>query len=146
MKTLLILLATAIAATAFPATLRWDKNPIEEGITEYRVYQIVDGNRVLKLTVPATQGPEPKESTPMELQGKEVLVVTAFNGFESEPSDPVTVPVKPSKPGVIEVVEIRVTTNTKDFTTLAYVPLKEPNTPTRFIDARIITVQPNQLP
>lgn len=109
MKTILILLSLATLAAAFPAKLRWNKNAPDEGVTEYRVWKWTDGIPALVATVPAVADAEQQQSHAMELQGREVLTVTAFNGFESDHSDQVTVPVKPTKPGGVEVIEVTVT-------------------------------------
>lgn len=142
MKTILILLALATLASAFPAKIRWDKNPAAENVTEYRIYQTIDGAKVLKQTIPANQDAEPKQSAPIEVNGGEVLTITAWNGFESEHSDPVTVPVKPSNPGTVEVVEIEVSANMTEWQPIALVPLKT-DAPARFIRTRITTVTPS---
>jgi hypothetical protein len=140
MKTLLTLLALASLASAFPARFKWNKNPAGENITEYRIHQLVDGVPVLRLTHPATAGPETFErSTALEVETGQVYTVTAFNGFASEPSDPLTVPAVPTKPGAVEVVEIEVSSNLTDWEPVAFVTLKTDD-PARFIRTRIITV------
>lgn len=139
MKTaiLILSLAMSLAAAAFPARLKWNKNPQAENIQEYRIHQIVNGIPVLRLTHPATAGPETVErSIPLEMESGQVYTVTAFNGFESDPSDPLTIPAKPSKPGTPEVVEVQVSVNNVEWKTIAYVPLKADD-PARFIRTRI---------
>jgi hypothetical protein len=138
MKPLLLLIALALTASAFPARLRWNANPPEEAITEYLVWQVIDGKPVLRLTVTATA--DPKQSTPLEVESGQVYQVTAWNGFESEPSDPVTIPAIPTKPGAVEVVEIEVSANMTDWEPVALVPLKTDD-PARFIRTRIVTIQ-----
>jgi hypothetical protein len=102
---ILILLALASIASAFPARFKWNKNPAGENIREYRLYQVVEGVKVLRLTHPATVGPETVERTvALEVETGETYVVTAYNDFESEPSDPKIIPVKPTKPGQLEIV------------------------------------------
>jgi hypothetical protein len=135
---LLVFYALILVVFGFPAKLRWSANPPAENVTEYRVYKQINGAPVLFATVPATV--EAKQSAPIDVQGGEVLTVTAFNGFESEHSDPVTVTVKPSKPGAVEVVEIEVSANMTDWEPVALVPLKTDD-PARFIRTRIITIQ-----
>jgi hypothetical protein len=138
MKTIIFIFILAVTCSAFPAKLRWNANLPAENVTEYRIYKQLNGAPALIATVPATD--DPKQSTPIDVQGGEVLTVTAFNGFESEPSDPVTVPVKPSKPGEVEVVEIEVSANMTDWEPVALVPLKTDD-PARFIRTRIVTIQ-----
>jgi hypothetical protein len=140
---LLILWALILVVFGFPANFRWNANPPAEAVTKYRIYQLpTEGPRILKATIPATA--EPKQlSGPLDVESGQRFVVTAYNGtFESEPSDPVTVPVKPSKPGAVEVVEIEVSANMTDWEPVALVPLKTDD-PARFIRTRIITVTPN---
>jgi hypothetical protein len=141
MKTLLILLALTTLASAFPAKLRWNKNPADENVTEYRVWKWTEGKPIIFANVPAdTTLADPKQSTPIEVNGGEILTVTAFNGtFESEHSDSITVPMKPSKPGAVEVVEIEVSSNLTDWEPVALVPLKTDD-PARFVRTRIVTI------
>jgi len=139
MKTILVILALAATCQAFPAKIRWNKNPPAENVKEYRIYKQVDGKPVLFATAPAVVDADTKQTFPIEVQGGEILTVTAWNVFESEHSDPVTVPVKPSKPGAVEVVEIEVSSNMEDWEPVALVPLKTAD-PARFIRTRIITV------
>lgn len=141
MKIILVILALAAACQAFPAKLKWNRNP-EPDISEYRIYQVIDGVPVLKQTViPAAEG-DKITSQPIDMESGQVYTVTAYNGFESEHSDPVTVPVKPSKPGAVEVVEIEVSANNTDWEPVALVPLKT-EAHARFIRTRITTVTPS---
>jgi hypothetical protein len=104
MKTLLIALLLVSSLSAFPVRFKWNKNPANEEIKEYRLYQVVNGVRVLKHTHVATAGAETFErSIPVEVDSGQVWVVTAFNELESEPSDPKVIPVKPTKPGTLEL-------------------------------------------
>lgn len=131
MKTLLILLALAATLTARPVKLRWNPNPPEENVTEYRVFRgLEELGRIngTAITVEANTG--------------DVLHVIAANAYGiSEPSDPVTVPALPTKPTGLQVVEIQVSSNLTDWETIALVPLKTA-TPARHIRAGLTTIQP----
>jgi hypothetical protein len=140
---LLILLLLTITSAALPVKFRWDANPPADAVKEYRVYQLSDnGPRILKATIQATADPK-QTSGPIEADSGQQYVLTAVNIFESEPSDPVTIPNKPSKPGLIEVVEIQVSSNLKEWDSIAMVPLKNDRDPVRFIRTRIVSVLPS---
>jgi hypothetical protein len=66
--------------------------------------------------------------------------MTAFNGTESAPSDPVTIPeaaAPPSAPTGLRVVEIQTSSNLTEWDTIAFVPVEG----TGFVRARTITLQ-----
>lgn len=90
----LLLIATLLPATtwAVPVTFQWDPNPASDNVIEYRVYSIdAQGQPVIVGTSKSTQMPADI------MEGPGTFVVTAYNGLESQPSDPVTVNV-PHKP------------------------------------------------
>lgn len=95
MKKLLIAIAVFVPLTswAVPVIFQWDANPVEDNVTEYRVYSMdAQGQPTLLGTSTTTQM---SADIP---EGPGIFVVTAFNGLESAPSDPVSVniPHKPS--------------------------------------------------
>lgn len=142
MKIIILLLTINTLASAFPAKLKWNRNP-EPDILEYRVWQIMpDGTKVLRQTVlPASNALTTDKivSQSIEMESGQVYTVTAFNGFESEPADPYTIPAKPVKPSNLEVVEIQVSSNLKDWETIALVPSRTKD-PVRFVRAGIATI------
>lgn len=137
--TLLILLALASLASAFPVKFRWNANPPAESVTEYRIYQLpTEGPRILKATITATA--EPKQvSGPLEVESGQRYVVTAANGtFESEPSDPLTIPVKPSKPGQFEIT-LEGSADLTEWVPIAKAVI-ETDAPTKLFRTRITTL------
>ncbi len=129
MKTLLILLALAATLTARPVKLRWNPNPPDDNVTEYRVFRgLEELGRIngTTITVEANTG--------------DVLHVIAANAYGiSEPSDPVTVPALPTNPTGLEVVEIQVSSNLTDWETIALVPSRTKDA-VRFVRAGITTI------
>lgn len=94
MKKLLSIISILIPVTtwAVPVTFQWDPNPVSDNVTEYRVYSMDAQNQ------PTLLGTTASTQMPADIsEGPGTFVVTAYNGFESQPSDPVSVNV-PHKP------------------------------------------------
>jgi len=95
MKTLLILLFFAVPCLGREVTIAWDANPPEENVTEYRVYiedKTAPGKYDILTTVSST-------TALIDIpNGLQTVRVTAFNGLESLPSDPLQIPNRPGKP------------------------------------------------
>jgi hypothetical protein len=111
--------------------LAWDAAPAAENVASWKVYRMEGANRTLLTTVTtpaATVTAEPGQ----------VIGVTAFNGFESQPVT-LTLPSAPGAPTGLRVVEIQTSANLKDWKPLAYVPLEDGD-PAKFIRAAITSI------
>lgn len=62
--------------------LHWSANPISENVSEYRIYRDA-------LLIAVSTG----TSITVNLNPGDTVYLVAFNGQESEPSDPVTIPL-----------------------------------------------------
>ena len=59
MKTLIALLLLtvgALAQTTVDVAFKWDTNPATDNVTEYRIYELVDGTAVLRTSTAETTG------------------------------------------------------------------------------------------
>jgi hypothetical protein len=133
MKILLLVLLTltlSVSARAATYKLKWNPNPPEEGVLAYRIYKITEAGRELLGTAPTNR-------IETEAQPGDRLVVTAWNGSESEPSDELVIPAPPTKPGAPVILELEQSSNMKDWRPLArnYV---EPDGPQQFFRLRIV--------
>jgi hypothetical protein len=100
MKTILfILLFFPLSLVARDVSIAWNANPATDEVTEYRVWLKAGTTFSVIKTVPGTT----TATTISVPDGKQVVFVTAFNGLESDPSDTLTIPVKPKKPAGLKV-------------------------------------------
>lgn len=100
MKYLPIFLVIATSSAA-PLSLLWNPNRPADKVTEYRVYKVEGTTRTLLAKTSTTRAT-------LEVNGGETVVVTAFNGIESSPSAPVTLPLRPAAPEGLKI-EITIT-------------------------------------
>jgi len=108
MKYIVGLLATAAIALGVDVTFVWEANPPEEGITEYRIYEVEGGAYTLKTTV---DGNTLRGTVAGLVMDKDrVFVATAFNGLESYYSNSAIVKAQPTVPkGLTVEVIVKVT-------------------------------------
>jgi hypothetical protein len=132
----IIVFSLIVWATAGAGQYRvsWDAHP-ELSVMRFNVYKLDGAARIFlgSSTTPELQ---------VEAAPGDSIIVTAWNGMESEPSAPVVIPaaaVPPQPPTGLRVVEIQTSSNLADWKPLAYVPLHD-GSPQRFVRATITTI------
>lgn len=111
MKTLIILasilcISAASAQQAQESFLTWNVSPAIEQVTQYRVYERTgapaDFTYTLRINV--TEPEVSLKNIPGLSSGTRTYVITAVNVFGESPySDPITIPVAPTKPGNVRL-------------------------------------------
>lgn len=98
-KILCLLLASTLSVSAVDLLLIWDKNPDDQQVTGYNVYEFVSPNWVM-IGGAVTNGFSVVNASP----GKHTYAVTATNLWgESLRSDSVSTPASPGKPTNLRV-------------------------------------------
>lgn len=134
MKIILFFLSL-VSSSAMDVTLTWAANPATEKVTEYRIYKLSGTTKTL-LTSSVTT------TTKITVAGGESIIVTAFNGIESDPSTAIVIPTiaKPTPPASVKIVEIQVSDNLKEWRSIAYIPLDEKNKNAMFVRGTITEI------
>jgi hypothetical protein len=108
------------ATSAFPAGLAWNPNPPAEQVTEYCVYEIIDGTSRLRGCTPDTTF-DLGNRTP----GVYTFYATAKNVWsESDPSESVTTPSGVTPPTGVKVLFVSTVTINADSVTIETTEVK----------------------
>jgi hypothetical protein len=101
------------AQQAFGATFEFSVDPVTsceyspnsvcEPVTEYRIYDVTDGNAILVMSSSVTVF---EGNYPAETNVTQCFVATAYNGLESEPTQEVCVTPTVSRPDAPSVLEV----------------------------------------
>jgi hypothetical protein len=98
------LILTCALALGASVTLQWDLNAPGDGITAYKVYEVIGTNYVLQATVPGTIDTATIAGV---VPGLHTYVATASNVWgESTWSNPASTPTGPTPPGSVRVTVV----------------------------------------